>query len=34
MISASGHAGFDHRACAFRKVAQRRFVASMIALRP
>ena len=30
----SAHAGFDHRACAFRTAAQRRFVASMIALRP
>jgi hypothetical protein len=34
MISAFGHAGFDHRACAFRNAAQRRFVASMIAFRP
>ena len=34
MISAFGHAGFDQRDCAFRSVAQRRFVASMIALRP
>ena len=34
MISAFGHAGFDQRDCAFRSAAQRRFVASMIALRP
>jgi hypothetical protein len=34
MISAFGHVGFDHRACAFRNAAQRRFVASTIALLP
>jgi len=34
MISAFGDAGFDQRDCAFRRAAQRRFVASMIAFRP